>query len=221
MAIINTRYIKADCLKLCPLGTYSSDFLRKGVGTMSFKISTLADLSGAEGLMVAKIIDYPLEKAEYKPFAQARLCVLPEGLAVQLWAFEAIPADQSSLRAVLSGPNGAVASAQLWSSGKLEVLSGPDAAHLSPVPTLCTLSPLWGEDLQGRYWGGTLIFDRAVLEGLWGVGCLEPGGRLWGNLYKLSTDPQKPHMGSLFPADFAGGEPFGSGSFGEFELVSY
>lgn len=188
---------------------------------MSFKISALADLSGAEGLMVAKIIDYPLEKAEYKPFAQARLCVLPGGLAVQLWAFEAAPADQSSLRAVLSGPNGAVASAQLWSSGKLEVLSGPDATHLSPAPALCTLSPLWGEDLQGRYWGGTLVFDRAMLEALWGAGCLLPGGRLWGNLYKLSTNPQKPHMGSLFPADFAGGKPFGPGSFGEFELVSY
>lgn len=188
---------------------------------MSFKISALDDLSGADSLMVAKITDYPTEKAEYKPFAQARLCVLPHGLAVQLWAFEANPAPESSLRALLCSPDGPLVSAQLWSTGRLEVLCGPDAQHLSPLPALCTLFPLWGEDLQGRYWGGSLVLDRAMLEELWGKDCLQPGSLLKGNLYKLSTNGQKPHMGSLFPADFAGGDPYGPASFGTFDLVSY
>ena len=182
---------------------------------MSFKISTLADLSGADSLMVAKIIDYPLARDEYKPFAQARLCVLPHGLAVQLWAFEANPAPESSLRAVLCVPGKPKVSAEVWSTGRLEV-----TVDGAPCPALCTLSPLWGEDLQGRYWGGSLVFDKAMLEDLWGKDCLCPGGLLKGNLYKLSTNSRKPHMGSLFPADFAG-DPCGEASLGDFTLVSY
>jgi len=183
--------------------------------TMSFKISSLADLSGADSLMVAKIIDYPLAADEYKPFAQARLCVLPQGLAVQLWAFEANPAPQSSLKAVLCKENCPAVSVQLWANGRLETTVDGKAE-----PSLATLSPLWGEDLQGRYWGGSLVFDKAMLEDLWGKDCLCPGGLLKGNLYKLSTNSRKPHMGSLFPADFAG-DPCGEASLGDFTLVSY
>ena len=51
--------------------------------------------------------------------------------------------------------------------------------------------------------------------------CLEPGSVLRGNLYKLSTDAKKPHCGSLFPAAFADGDPYGDRSMGEFEFVSY
>ena len=182
---------------------------------MSFKISALADLSGADSLMVAKIIDYPLAKDEYKPFAQARLCALPEGLAVQLWAFEANPAPQSSLKAVLCKKGCPALSVQLWSDGRLEAI-----VDGTPDPTLCTLSPLWGEDLQGRYWGGSMVLNRATLQQLWGDDCLEVGSILLGNLYKLSDDQAKPHMGSLFPADF-GSDPYGSSSMGEFEFVSY
>lgn len=171
--------------------------------------------------MVAKITSYPLEKAEYKPFAQARLCALPQGLGVQLWAFEAQPADQSSLRVVLGKQGMGLVSAQLWATGRLEVLCGADQASLAPAPNLCTLTPLWGEDLQGRYWGGTLVFDRTRLQALWGSDCMQPGQTLQGNLYKLSTNSQKPHSGSFYPADFAGGTPFGFDSFGTFQFVSY
>ncbi len=183
---------------------------------MSFKISSLADLSGADSLMVAKIIDYPLATDEYKPFAQARLCALPDGLAVQMWAFESQPADQSSLRVVLGRSGCPAVSAQLWSTGRLEAL-----VDNTPAPDLCTLSPLWGEDLQGRYWGGSLVFDKAMLQKLWGTDCLAVGSVLQGNLYKLSDNREKSHMGSLFPADFAGGHPYGPNSMGEFEFVSY
>ncbi len=181
---------------------------------MSYKISSLADLSGADSLMVAKIIDYPLEKAEYKPYAQGRLCLLPHGLAVQLWAFEVTPSQHSSLRVVLQ-KDGIALCATLWSTGKLEVLW-----QGQPCDRICTLSPLWGEDQQGRYWGGTLVFDRAMLEEAWGSQSLAVGSSLQGNLYKLSTDPAKPHQGSLFPADFAG-DPWSGGSLDKLEFVSY
>jgi len=181
---------------------------------MSYKISSLVDLSGADSLMVAKIIDYPLEKAEYKPYAQGRLCLLPHGLAVQLWAFEVTPSQHSSLQVFLQKGDDALC-ATLWSTGKLEVLW-----QGQPCPRICTLSPLWGEDQQGRYWGGTLVFDRAMLEEVWGSQSLKVGSALQGNLYKLSTDPAKPHMGSLFPASFAA-DPYAAGSLGRFEFVSY
>ena len=179
---------------------------------MSYKISSLPDLSGADTLMVAKIIDYPQEKAEYKPYAQGRLCLLPHGLAVQLWAFEVAPSAHSSLQVVLQKGQDTL-SAQLWSDGRLEVLW-----QGQPDPRICTLSPLWGEDQQGRYWGGSLVFDRAMLEEIWGT--LTVGTTLQGNLYKLSDDKQKPHRGSLFPADFAA-QPFTGSSLGQFEFVSY
>jgi len=187
---------------------------------MSFKISTLADIAGADSLMVAKIIDYPLEQAEYKPFAQGRLCVTPQGLTVQLWAFEDKPSPHSSLRAVLRRVGWPAASAQLWSDGRLEVLRGGPRGW-EAWPAGCTLQPFWGEDLQGVYWGGTLTFLTQQLEALWGDGCLAPGQTLAGNLYKLSDDPQKPHSGSLFAADFAGGDPCGPASMGKLEIVEY
>lgn len=181
---------------------------------MSYKISSLPDLSGADSLMVAKIIDYPLEKAEYKPYAQGRLCLLPHGLAVQLWAFEASPSRLSRLQVVLQKGDIPL-SATLWSTGKLEVLWKGN-----PCGSVCTLSPLWGEDQQGPYWGGSMVFDRAMLEEAWGSQSLQPDSVLQGNLYKLSDDTHKPHCGSLFPANFAA-NPYGGGSLGRFEFVSY
>ncbi len=41
---------------------------------MSFKISLINGLPVWDSLPVAKIVNYPLEKRDYKPFVQARLC---------------------------------------------------------------------------------------------------------------------------------------------------
>ncbi len=55
-----------------------------------------------ETLPLYKIIRYPLEKRDYKPFAQARLCCNEESLFVRMWAFEALVIEGSALIAQLS-----------------------------------------------------------------------------------------------------------------------
>lgn len=192
---------------------------------MPFKVSLTGESPRFESLPVANIVDYPLEAAEYKPYGQGRLCLTPTRLVVQLWAFEVRPSPRSSLRAVFfpRGDRGQALSLELWSDGHLEALfiDGLQAHFLEdrglPQPTV---SPLCGENLQGVYWGGTVEVDRAWLEELAGE-VYGPGTMLWGNFYKLSDDPQKPHQGSLFPADFGGGTPFAFGSMGQFQIVSY
>lgn len=193
---------------------------------MPFKVSALTVQPNFESLTVAKITDYPLEKRDYKPFAQGRLCITPQSLIVQLWAFEVNPSPHSSLKAVFSpaGSPDVFFSAELISTGSLEAtitLDGHTASFVEHGFTPPTLEPFWGEDLQGVYWGGTITFFRKELERLCGDDSLTPGAVLYGNLYKLSTDPEKPHSGSLFPADFAGGKPFDHSSLGEFQIVSY
>ncbi len=193
---------------------------------MPFKVSALTDQPNFESLMVAKITDYPLEKRDYKPFAQGRVCVTPQSLVVQLWAFEVNPAPRSSLKAVFaSATNPEVGfTVQLMSTGSLETtvtIGGRTGSFEEQGFIPPTLEPFWGEDLQGVYWGGTISFFRQELERLCGEDCLNPGSVLYGNLYKLSDDAQKPHSGSLFPADFAGGKPFDLPSLDEFQIVSY
>ncbi len=194
---------------------------------MPFKISALTTQPNFESLMVAKITDYPLEKRDYKPFAQARLCVTPQSLIVQLWAFEASPAPRSSLKAVFCPAKrpGVCFSAELMSTGSLTAAITTGDGRTGSFEQLGfappALEPFWGEDLQGIYWGGTLSFFRKELERLCGKDCLNPGAVLYGNLYKLSSDAEKPHSGSFFPADFAGGRPFDHPSLGEFQIVSY
>ena len=187
---------------------------------MPFKVSAVSGAPNLESLPVAKIIDYPLEQADYKPFAQARLCVTADALMVQLWAFEVNPSPKSSLKAVFYHPGDITRwfSVQLWSSGELEGLCADKESTRSFTPAL---QPLWGEDLQGVYWGGSFTWPRGDLTELWGEDFFTPGHLIPGNLYKLSDDGVKPHSGSLFPADFAGGQPFAAASMGEFEIVSY
>ena len=50
---------------------------------MQFWISCTGEAPNLESLPVADIVDYPLEPAEYKPFAQARLCLTPSLLLVE------------------------------------------------------------------------------------------------------------------------------------------
>ncbi len=192
---------------------------------MAFKISTLSDGAELESLSVAKIISYPLEKAEYKPFAQGRLCVTPKGLVVQLWAFEVTPSPRSSLAVALQKPGGPLLVAEIFSDGKLLIKQGTDSENLivgSDDDRLCpTIEPFWGEDLQGVYWGSIMTFSFEELELFWGNGCLDDKQSLRGNLYKLSDDPEKPHRGSFFSADFSGSNFFGVTSLGRMDIVSY
>ena len=68
---------------------------------------------------------------------------------------------------------------------------------------------------------GVADANLKLLERELGPGCLEEGGELLGNFYKLSNDPGKPHRGSMAPADFAGGREYALGSLAAFRVVRY
>ena len=92
---------------------------------MSFFISLLPSMGARrepvwDALPVAKIIQYPLERADYKPFAQARLCMTPETLYLRLWAFEVSPEPSSSLAACFALPEAGLEGSYL----RLELSSG-------------------------------------------------------------------------------------------------
>lgn len=69
---------------------------------MDFKISLIEGQPVWDALPVGKIIYYPLEKRDYRPFAQARMCVNETDFFLRLWAFETRPSPESVLMARLN-----------------------------------------------------------------------------------------------------------------------
>ena len=186
---------------------------------MPYYICTQPASPKLDTLPTYKIIDYPLEKRDYKPFAQAKLCVTPQEFLVQMWAFEMVPQPESRLRAVFTAPQ----------SQNLLVLTAAAGGACTCLvrgpggdkPLDAIVHSLDGEDLQGIYWGVTVTVRRAAVEEALGKGCTQVGFTLRGNFYKLSDSPVKPHKGSLYPADFAGGREYALPSLGEFKIVAY
>lgn len=180
-----------------------------------------------DSLPVAKILDYPLEKEDYKPYAQAILALSDQGLFLRLWAFEALPSPVSALEAVVNlapDTSGLYLSVILLADGNSHfrlLEQGRPAASFSqkglPLPSCRRFD---GEDLQGVYWGGSLLLDKALLQSVYGRYAPAVGQRITGNLYKLSEDPASPHYGSLYPARFPR-DPYGGDSMGEFSLLEF
>ena len=185
---------------------------------MAFKISKVKGHPKFDSLPVAKIIDYPLEKRDYKPYAQARLCVNEQGFILQLWAFETHPEPQSSLKAVFALDPGQdkLLSVEFFPAGE-PVLLVDGKSH--PAGEM-HVHRFEGEDLQGVYWGATLTLPHTLLKEIYPGLALAKGDRILGNLYKLCTG-ERPHSGSFTPADFAGGRPFEKDSLDWFDLVEY
>ena len=69
---------------------------------MEAVICTQGEAPRFDVLPTYKITCYPLEKRDYKPFAQGQLCLTPGQLCIRLWAFEARPRPQSMLECVLT-----------------------------------------------------------------------------------------------------------------------
>ena len=67
-----------------------------------FPISMITGEPLWNSLPAAKIINYPLEKADYKPYAQARVCISNDDLHLQLLAFEVEPEEKSIVGAALA-----------------------------------------------------------------------------------------------------------------------
>ena len=165
-----------------------------------------------------KIISYPLEKKAYKPFAQAQVCVTPRELVIRLWAFEARPRPSSMVEGVFTPRESqTLLRVRAWAEGRWEcLLQSPQGDK----PLNAIAHTLAGDDFQGEYWGVSVSIPRRELEGPPGF-FLEPGSVVLGNFSKRSRDPEKPHDGSCWPADFAAGREYALGSLTEFTVVQY
>ncbi len=177
-----------------------------------FRVGGAAELDGAP---VALIGDYPLERRDYKPFAQCNLCLTATHFLLRMWAFEVSPQPGSELRAVLylfeDKPGTALTVAVHPEREPAFGLyrAGGEARPLPPPPGLQP-HPHSGEDLQGVYWGSLLALPLGWLGSLG-----RPAAASFrGNFYKLCDGDCMPHKGSCFPADFAGGREYEPESMG-------
>lgn len=197
---------------------------------MSFKVSKVRGVPEFEALPVARIAEYPLEKKDYRPFAQNIVCVSDDALTVRMWAFEVSPPKQSELRAVFylfseqpekalviravmdeeTAP-GPECSAKVWDS------TGKGAE--TPVNMIYN-KDYSGEDLQGVYWGATVSVSLKELADAFGPVSAGVGDAFMGNFYKLCPGGAFEHYGSFFSANFSG-EPYARDSMGLFSIVSW
>ncbi|MGI6404516.1 MAG: hypothetical protein ACOX0K_10010 [Oscillospiraceae bacterium] len=185
-----------------------------------FRVNSAAELDSAP---VALTAHYPLEKRDYKPYAQCNLCWNEDALLLRMWAFELSPPPSSQLMALLylweEQPHTALAvtmepeeicTFSLYKQGVFQPIEPPQNFRLHPHS---------GEDLQGVYWGGLATLPKRWLE-QWGEVPLKAGAKMWGNFFKLCPGPEMAHQGSAFPADFLG-DPFDRKSMEQFLVVSY
>ncbi len=192
-----------------------------------FPISMITGEPLWNSLPAAKITSYPLEKADYKPYAQARLCISNDNLHIQMIAFEVEPDEKSTVGAALCFyPEENGGKRYFWFSTNrsgalvakfIDETNGTEQ-NLSKNVAVRIYS---GEDEQGIYWCSTFTLSLATVEKLEGTHFLEAGKAMKGNFYKLCDTEGKAHYGSFYPADFTATNPLGSRFFGDFTLVEY
>ena len=191
-----------------------------------FPISMITGDPLWNSLPAAKIINYPLEKADYKPYAQARLCISNDDFYIQLLAFEVNPEEKSVVGTAIapfSEDDGG--KRYFWLStnrGGALVCKFIDetTGNETDVSKNVSVRIFTGEDEQGVYWCTNFTLPLSLIEKLFGKSYLVPGHRMKGNFYKL-CDGKRPHYGSFYPADFSDINPLGSRYFGDFELSLY
>lgn len=189
---------------------------------MSFKIFRISAPSQLDSAPVAVIKHYPLEKRDYKPYAQSNICLGEQAVFLRMWAFEVSPPQGSELRCVLylfPGRPDTALSVSLYPEGGYGFSLLEKGAHLAinPPPGFA-LSPHNGEDLQGIYWGALATLPIDWLSEICDRPSLNPGDTFGGNFYKLCPGPEYEHSGSFFPADFPG-DPYGAQSMGRFTVT--
>lgn len=190
----------------------------KGSEALESMICILPGPPKFDAIPTYKITCYPLERRDYKPFAQAQVCVTPKVLAIRLWAFESRPKPLSRVEAVFGRPDRAPSlRVTAWAEGRWRCVRG---AAPEELPLDAGVRPMAGDDFQGEYWGISLTLSRSLAEEALGL-ALEPGAAVLGNFYKRSCDPEKPHDGSFWPADFAGGREYDRPSLARFTVVRY
>ncbi|MEM1485405.1 hypothetical protein V6615_11070 [Oscillospiraceae bacterium PP1C4] len=185
---------------------------------MSFKVKLFSGAPDYETLHVAKLTCFPLEKRDYKPYSQARICFAEDGLHVQLLAFEAKPLPDSAMKAVFQlQPDLESLVLTLCANGHFHACLASESAQM---PLNASVHTFTGEDLQGVYWGGNVLVPQAELDKCFPDFKVQKNSTFTGNLYKLCENPTKPHYGCFYPADFE--KPLVDPSnLGEFIIIDF
>lgn len=182
---------------------------------------TVARSCDWETVYAAKLTCFPFERRDYKPFAQGRLCLCPEGLHVQLISFEVKPLAAGSV------PESSCLTLALGEGGRAPVLritadsTGRALAWLGDAPAEAPeITPFAGEDLQGIYWGVKYCLGQERLGQVF-ARPLEAGRTIWGNLVTSCLGGDKPFFGTLYPTIPQGGWLEKAPELGEMELVEF
>lgn len=196
--------------------------------SMAFKISKVKERFSFDSLAVAKIVNYPFEKRDYKPFAQARVCLTPTRFVVRMWAFEATPvADitaavpemmkEDSFICFQIGCPKRYLSVSANANGVLypELVCGGEKTLLDA--SVFETSAFTGEDLQGEYWGMQFSCEISALNELLRFDILE--NELKGNIYKACFNERAEHIGALF--DVKSKSVYDPEAFGEYVITNY
>lgn len=177
-----------------------------------------------DSLPTAKIVDYPLEKEDYKPYAQARVCMGKENFHLQMLSFEVEPDESSVLAAAFSfDPD---EKKQIWLSsnraGELvcKLINEEDKSE-KDISRKIAARVFSGSDLQGIYWCVQVSLPLNVIDEYFSFPKIKPKDIIKGNFYKLCDGGARPHKGSFYPVNFLDKEAFGCKYFGDFLLVDY
>lgn len=188
---------------------------------MEVYVNTVAGAPDFAALPAGKIIRYPLEKRDYRPFAQAQFALSEEALSVRLTAFESQPDPRSTLMLALEGAGKPVAVA---CRAPAEGETAPPREMGEGECLKIGAAYLSGEDLQGKYWGVTLTLPRRELEQRIGYR-LAAGGVLRGNVYKILSGAERAHCGCLFESrvvwSVSDAEKLTAEDFGALSVVGY
>ncbi|MEG1448244.1 MAG: hypothetical protein RR048_00735 [Oscillospiraceae bacterium] len=188
---------------------------------MTYKISKIKnDEANFEAIPVFKIIDYPLEKRDYKPYAQARVAVGKKYFHIQLLSFEVAPKKESAVEVVMNFfPDEYNKSIYVAIKGDKTLCYGAcNDGCIENFPLDIRAHFYDGEDLQGIYWGADLRISLMSIEELYGKDSI--GDDFVGNIYKTCNAKPHQHYGSLFPTDWQSGY-LSQSNFGKFTIINY
>ncbi len=195
---------------------------------MAFKISTVGERFSFDSLAVAKIVNYPFEKRDFKPFSQARICISGNRFFVRMWAFECTPVaditapvremlEEDSILVFQIGTCERYLSVSANANGVLypEIVCGDEKTVLDP--SIFEAIDFTGEDLQGEYWGMQFSLTVEKLGEILKLNVLKE--KLFGNVYKACFNKRAEHIGGLFNVS----KPtiYDPESFGEFIITNY
>ena len=191
---------------------------------MTGKVSRVYKKIPHSSLGIFKVLEYPFEERDFKPFALARMCVLDdEFLVVRMWSFEVDPkADVSTSCEDIFNDSTISFAASKGDKVLLFTVNNKGVLCLlnenkTPVDAEKIHTHFFtGEDLQGIYWGAEIKIPLEFLSQHTGISLSD--GEFKGNIFKTSFS-EKPHFGGFFPIK----EPnmFSQNSFGTFEITQY